>query len=354
MSSTTDISQMTAAVAQLIGQPVSQLVTVPGGFNSRVYRVVCEGTPVSYVVKFYPENDSIHRDRLVVEFTGLEFMRAEGLRSVPEPIAMDRVHRCAVYGWIDGKKISENQSTDADLDQAVDFLLALKEIGYKDRAKKLPNAAEACFSVDDVLANIEERYQRFTELYDQNDVQQAQLRTFLSDEWRPVFLEIAKWCKSECRPTKISSSSQLPNTERSLSPSDFGFHNALKLQSGQLVFLDFEYFGWDDPAKMISDFLLHPGMVLNESHRARFTAAILSEFADYPTLPERLEIVYPLFGLKWCLIMLNRFLPQYSMNRIIDTQESGRQSESQIRQLTKARHMLQRITGEYETFPYRN
>ena len=38
-----------------------------------------------------------------------------------------------------------------------------------------------------------------------------------------------------------------------ISPSDFGFHNALRTNTGP-VFFDFEFSGWDDPAKTIIDF----------------------------------------------------------------------------------------------------
>ena len=50
-----------------------------------------------------------------------------------------------------------------------------------------------------------------------------------------------------------------PQRLRVLSPSDFGFHNALRRPDGTIVFVDFEYFGWDDPAKMMADAMLHPG-----------------------------------------------------------------------------------------------
>jgi len=50
----------------------------------------------------------------------------------------------------------------------------------------------------------------------------------------------------------------LPADETCLSPSDFGFHNALVDPSGALSFLDFEYAGRDDPAKPVSDFFCQP------------------------------------------------------------------------------------------------
>ena len=59
----------------------------------------------------------------------------------------------------------------------------------------------------------------------------------------------------------------LPKSERCLSPSDFGFHNAICDVNGVYHFVDFEYFGWDDPAKMICDFILHPGMDLPNKYK---------------------------------------------------------------------------------------
>ena len=43
-----------------------------------------------------------------------------------------------------------------------------------------------------------------------------------------------------------------------LSPSDIGFHNTLKCRN-KIFFIDFEYFGLDDPIKITSDFIIHPG-----------------------------------------------------------------------------------------------
>jgi hypothetical protein len=56
---------------------------------------------------------------------------------------------------------------------------------------------------------------------------------------------------------------ELAEEMRTLSPSDFGFHNAIRKTDGTLCFIDFEYFGWDDPVKLTADFLHHPGMALS-------------------------------------------------------------------------------------------
>ena len=40
--------------------------------------------------------------------------------------------------------------------------------------------------------------------------------------------------------------------DRCVSPSDFGFHNAIVRGSGEICFIDFEYAGWDDSAQVFS------------------------------------------------------------------------------------------------------
>ena len=49
---------------------------------------------------------------------------------------------------------------------------------------------------------------------------------------------------------------ELEEDEKIISPSDFGLHNAKLGEDGKLAFFDFEYAGWDDPAKTIADFFL--------------------------------------------------------------------------------------------------
>ena len=144
----------------------------------------------------------------------------------------------------------------------------------------------------------------------------------------------------------------LPASCRTLSPSDFGFHNALRRTDSQIVFLDFEYFGWDDPAKMLSDFLLHPASGLNVTLKRRFADNIFARFKNSCDLSRRVEVVCPLFGLKWCLIFLNEFIPELLLRRGFVGEPGGEEAEVQAEQLEKARTMLGRISREYRHFSY--
>ena len=51
---------------------------------------------------------------------------------------------------------------------------------------------------------------------------------------------------------------ELKSDEKIISPSDFGLHNAKLNRDHRLTFFDFEYAGWDDPAKTIADFFAQP------------------------------------------------------------------------------------------------
>ena len=96
-------------------------------------------------------------------------------------------------------------------------------------------------------------------------------------------------------------------TERMFSPSDLGFHNILagNQNKGELFFLDFEYSGWDDPAKLLADFFHHEGQNVAWEHKWY----LLEQFAIHrkqdPGFLRRWETIIDLIGLEWVLIVLN-------------------------------------------------
>ena len=106
-------------------------------------------------------------------------------------------------------------------------------------------------------------------------------------------------------------------------PSDFGFHNALRDESGRLTFIDFEYFGWDDPVKLTADVMLHPGTPVATELRSRFRIAAEKLYGDDPDFAVRLAAFHPLFGLRWVLILLNEFHPERWRGRVLAGASDG-------------------------------
>src|SRR5581483_2047702 len=101
----------------------------------------------------------------------------------------------------------------------------------------------------------------------------------------------------------------IPRAARCISPSDFGFHNALLKPDGKLCFIDFEYAGWDDPAKTVCDFFCQPSVPVDRKHLGRFVEGIIPGFQDPERLEQRIRALLPVYGIKWCCILLNEFLP---------------------------------------------
>jgi len=324
-----------AYFAGLLSTEISFVDSINGGGNSRVFKItVADGS--SFVAKVYPGATADGRDRLRVESHALEFMRQRGIECVPQLVATDEENQCALFEHIEGDRADSQETTEEDIDQATQFLTRLDGLKNDLESGLLPDAAEACFSAQQIIDNLESRIA---------PLESTAAAGFLTDEFGPVLRQTVAWCRERTAASGGSVAAELDLADRTLSPSDFGFHNAIRRNNGELAFLDFEYFGWDDPTKIISDFLLHPAMDLSPALKARFVANMVS---DDPVLMDRLETVFPLFGLKWCLVLLNAFIPQYRAQRGMDDSQL---SEILERQSEKARLMLSTVESGYERFP---
>jgi hypothetical protein len=136
----------------------------------------------------------------------------------------------------------------------------------------------------------------------------------------------------------------LPRNKQTLSSSDFGFHNCVKASDGSLTFLDFDYFGWDDPVKLTADFIWHPGMSLNSDLKERWKQAMLKLHSGDPYFEQRLIASMPLYGMRWALIVLNEFFPELAQKRR-DADGSGQYDleERQKIQLRKAKRYCEQV-----------
>jgi len=168
--------------------------------------------------------------------------------------------------------------------------------------------------------------------------QEPELGYFLDGEFGPILARVLERSRSKIAICLGGSAETINDESRTLSPSDFVFHNALRRPDGGLTFLDFEYFGWDDPVKTISDFLHHPAMMLTKNQRSRFLTGAVDVYGE--SIVARLDALYPLWGLKWCLIMLNEYLGSEAERR----QFAGIDVKSfRLDQLEKARGLLKSI-----------
>ncbi len=138
---------------------------------------------------------------------------------------------------------------------------------------------------------------------------------------------------------------------RTLSPSDFWFHNALRNREGEIIFIDFEYFGWDDPAKLVGDFVLHPGMNLTNSQKQHWIKGAEKIFGSI--MLRRMSLMWPLLGLCWCLILLNDFRQDYFLRRNGSAGKQTTINRSRLmHQLARSEQLLGEIQSQYKNISY--
>jgi len=342
-------TKTTELLSRLIKSPIISIDRIGKGGNSKVYRVTA-ANDVDYAAKFYFQRTADGLDRMNIEFSCLTFLWENGLRSIPRPLIADTDEQIAIYEYISGSEIGPADVTEKDIGAVVTFLDRLRTLAARDGSANFPPASEACFSIEALIANIRSRLLLLEKL-PLNGPSYEELGHFLREEFVPVLEMVADWAKS-----KIGNnfSAVLPAEFRTLSPSDYGFHNAVRQQNGEIVFVDFEYFGWDDPAKMISDFLLHPSpsMALGDDLKRLYVEAILKSFRSDEGLRKRLETVYPLLGLKWCTILLNEFIPENLQRRNFAADSEVETNKVHKLQLAKAHKMLKNVLKKQHQFPY--
>lgn len=324
------VSSREAEIAgRLLGVRVLRVSSVSGGRNSRVSRV--DTRHGAFALKQYPP-PSDGRDRLGVETGALQWMARHGIDIVPRVVAIDRTENCALLSWIDGARI--NEVTAADIDQAIGFLEKLEHLRRTDPLSNAQPASEACLSGRELERQIRARLADLRALEDE-----PLLRSFLQGEFTEAFEVSLARARQRLSSAHISFEADLVEDQRSLAPSDFGFHNALRDEGGRLAFLDFEYFGWDDPVKLVVDTLLHPAIPVADDLLVRFRTAAEALFARDPDFSTRLKALHPLFILRWSLILLNEFHPARWRQRV-HAGARANWAEAKARQLWAARDML--------------
>jgi len=299
-----DWKNLTTQCFEKWGINLIHLEPLTGGANSQAAKVISHDGR-TFFLKVYLNPVGDNRDRLGTEFNGLQFLWQKGVRAIPQPLFADANNQLAVYSFIPGRCVNPSEVTPELLSEIVIFWSSLQKLIYAEGANSLPKASEACFSINEYLANVEIRLQRLAKAEDEI------LSDFLYTSLLPTWEDIKAYVMTMASQLNLEMNLSLSLEEQTLSPSDVGFHNILWEESSQrLVFIDFEYFGWDDPVKMMCDFILQPARPLPVNLAPLFMQEMLEHFPVSEQWRKRFQCVFPIIGFKWCLIMLNPFLPE--------------------------------------------
>jgi hypothetical protein len=272
---------------------------IRAGRNSEVLHL--SNSDGQWVVKHYYKHPNDPRDRLGVEFEFLMFLAGADVRCVPRPLGKDIALSAALYSFIPGERpvvIGPEL-----VSQAASFIASINLFRESPAASALRPAADSCFSLREHMALAASRVGRLVGVRPQSDAEAA-TRAFVAEQLMPLCERLQQRLGQEVEERQLAET--FPQASRIISPSDFGFHNTL-LHDGRLSFVDFEYAGWDDPAKLVCDFICQPELPVSEAQGRQFCEEVSSQFphADADAIRRRVRMLLPVHRLKWCCILLN-------------------------------------------------
>jgi hypothetical protein len=319
------------------GQASAELLR--GGKNNRVIRVVTDdGTPV--VLKVYFRSAADPRDRLKNEFSFAQLAWSRGIRSLPRPIDAEPSAQCALFEFVAGAT-PHYPPTAAMIAEALAFVQDVNRERFAEAAAGLATGSEACFSIAAHIVLVKMRIERLL----QAEAGKGALQ-WIEDQLLPLWKTVENSVLREAALRGIDLETILDKRERIISPSDFGFHNAIVRAGNQrLCFHDFEYAGWDDPAKLFGDFFNQVEMPVPYEFLAVAADSFLVFSRHRRDLAWRIRSLLPVYAVKWCCIALNPLVAADAARRQFaghDTSGIFRQSlERAARQLQRAQYFHQ-------------
>lgn len=276
-----------------------------GGRNNRVARIdLRDGSRV--VLKRYHRDPRDTRDRLAAEWSFLGYACERGIAAVPRPLARDIHSHAALYSFAAGRKLRPGEVDTGHVSQALDLVSRLNALP-RDPLRLAPGS-EACFSLADHVATIERRVSR-VQAIDADAPHAASARAFVERDLQPAWLRVRQRLMDEAGAARFLFEASLSPAETCVSPSDFGYHNALIDDGGRLTFIDFEYAGRDDPAKLVCDFFCQPEVPVPIGHFEMFAHRIVDALRLDASHTARMRALLDAYRVKWICIMLNEFMP---------------------------------------------
>ncbi len=301
--------------------------------NNRLYSFMIERD--RYIIKYYFQNQYDKRDRLYNETYFLNYLATLNIHNVPKVIYKNPHNHYTILTFKAGK--TPDKVTDDMVIQAADFIVSINNKTQKTLLNAMPMASESLQSIEQFHDHIGER------------VIMLQQQNFASQNIKDFKNLVNMLAKAFDQQSKyLQQAIQLDDArtfwdqrEYIASPSDFGFHNVLKEMDGTCNFIDFEYAGRDDIAKLYCDFLLHPAHQLNKIQAGLFKQKLSPLIGD-KAIQKRIELIFPLIALKWACICCNIFVPEWLERRKFSNPDYDFNTMCET-QLKKAYALLERV-----------
>jgi len=314
---------------------LKKITQIKGGKNNKVFELELEDL-TELILKVYYKNSNDKRDRLSAEWNFLNYAIERGITEVARPVACDQQEGLAIFTKLPGCKRVAEEINKSDIDLAADFIISLNVMPRN--LQNIQEASEACFSISDHLMSVQKRIDKL-EALDPSAPYYDLANKLISTRLKSMWSSISSNSFGKKR-TTLFLENTLPWSQKIVSPSDFGFHNIL-VSENKLTFLDFEYAGIDDPAKLVCDFYLAPEIRCPIDTFNVFLYKLKNGLNFGEEFIERSAYLLPIYQIKWICIVLNDFLPSSAIRRSFAINED--RSLRCLNQLEKANKMLDQI-----------
>lgn len=331
----------TAAIDRLMESaqlgPVQRIVPLAGGANNRAFRVEHQ-TGLAFLKQYF-RHPADPRDRLRAEFAFLRYANAAGLASVPRALAGDAGAGLGLFEYAQARMASAEDVTDSRIEKVIEFVRELNAERWRPAATLLLTASEACFSLEEHLSTVNRRIDRLRGIAPRRDIDR-EAADFAQSSVLPLWKQVEQAARVEAIDCGFALDRAI---DRCVSPSDFGFHNVLIDAADRLTFVDFEYAGWDDPAKLICDFFCQPRIPIPTRYFARVAREIAGCAHHADATVARARLLLPVYQVKWVCILLNEFL-RVSQERRAFSRSDDQAEARKSRQLALARLAIRRMS----------
>jgi len=266
-----------------------------GGINNMVFS--CSKGADKWVIKGYMPIKHGERDGMYAEVQFLRYANKVAPGYTPELIHIDWDQRCVVLEYIEGESFKKGVTPSYEaVDAATVFIQMLNSQPEIAQEYISIDAAEGFLSLEQHIDNIELRSRSMS--WEHIDSQNKDLARYLIEHIKGRLQCIKADIDERIKSGVISNA--IGDDERCISPSDFGFHNAINTPNG-IRFIDFEFAGWDDPAKATLDFVLQPCIPV-EGFGLPLLSAWRPELQN--SISTRCQQLCPILKLKWLCIIL--------------------------------------------------
>ncbi|TMP43486.1 aminoglycoside phosphotransferase [Pseudoalteromonas citrea] len=313
-----------------LGVKSIELTPINGGANNLGIKV--SSGKHSWFLKSFNKQSPNVKYKQKNEFLFSQEVYKNSLTATPKPIAINLKESVSLFSFIEGRKIEK-----ASKNAVQQSILFFQNINLQVPPRHLNIASESPSTLAEfgnIVSYRLKKLETVTIKSEQLSTDYHKVLTLIRQRQEKLTYNLAQhWYKEQQRSV--------------LSPSDFGFHNAIEANAS-LYFIDFEYAGLDTPWKVFADFFSQPTVPVDLTFAVEFLK--LEQFRSLIENPEDTVKVFELTQLKWCLIMLNEFLPEVQARRIHSWNVScldEQRKKLQIAQLTQ----LEKCYDYFESIP---